>query len=239
MRPGRWRPSSEAEAALGEPPAPLSRAEMLALRARILVRQGSLAEAAPCVEEAVRLAGPDRGRRGEHGGSRREPGCGSLQAGRTKPSRQLTRALAAAEAAGRWGVALELRILRSLALARQGAERAAEADLERALALAEPEGYVRVFVDEGEPLADLLQVLATHPAQAAKGYKYSAGYLATLLAAFGAPAASPSSTSPPPPGRTVTPSAPRSADREVPSGRSPALIEPLVGARTGSAPVDG
>ena len=105
--------------------------------------------------------------------------------------------------------------------------REAEADLERALALAEPEGYVRVFVDEGEPMADLLRKLATRPARTSESGSYSAGYLATLLAAFGAPGGSPSSTSPPPPGRTVTSSAPDRADREALSGRSPALIEPL------------
>jgi LuxR family maltose regulon positive regulatory protein len=69
---------------------------------------------------------------------------------------QLTRSLAAAEESGRLGVAIELRILRSLALARRGDTREASVDLERALTLAEPEGYVRVFVEEGQPLQTLL-----------------------------------------------------------------------------------
>jgi len=51
----------EAEAALGEPQPPLARAELLALKVRILARQEDLSEAARCVEEAKHLAGRDRG----------------------------------------------------------------------------------------------------------------------------------------------------------------------------------
>ena len=36
------------------------------------------------------------------------------------------------------------------------------ADLERALALAEPEGYVRVFLDEGQPMQTLLAQWLAH-----------------------------------------------------------------------------
>jgi LuxR family maltose regulon positive regulatory protein len=34
--------------------------------------------------------------------------------------------------------------------------------IEQALALAEPEGYIRVFADEGPPVADLLRQVRTH-----------------------------------------------------------------------------
>jgi LuxR family maltose regulon positive regulatory protein len=74
---------------------------------------------------------------------------------------KLTRSLAAAEASGRLGSAIELRILRSLALVRRGDIQGAEADLERALALAEPEGYMRIFLDEGESMLKLLKRLKT------------------------------------------------------------------------------
>jgi LuxR family maltose regulon positive regulatory protein len=125
------------------------------------------------------------------------------------------------------GTAIEMRILRGLALVRQGDRQEAEADLERALALAEPEGYVRVFVDEGEPMADLLRKLATHPARTSESSTYSAGYLATLLAAFGAPGDSRSSISSPQPGGTVLPSGTGRAGREEHSGPSPTYVEPL------------
>jgi LuxR family maltose regulon positive regulatory protein len=74
----------------------------------------------------------------------------------------LTRSLTAAEGRGWLGVAIELYILRSLALVRQGATQGAEADLERALALAEPEGYVRIFLDEGQPMQMLLAQWLVH-----------------------------------------------------------------------------
>ncbi len=49
--------------------------------------------------------------------------------------------------------------------------------LERALSLAEPEGYVRTFVDEGEPMARLLRRALTRG--------IAPDYVARLLAAFG------------------------------------------------------
>jgi LuxR family maltose regulon positive regulatory protein len=145
----------EAEMALGEPPSPLAKAELLALRAGILVRQGAMSEAAQCVEKAVQLAGWDRGLTGEMvalAASRVLLAQGSLD----EAVAGLTRSIVAAEECGRLGAAIELRILRSLALARWGDAREAAADLERALALAEPEGYVRLFLDEGQPMRILL-----------------------------------------------------------------------------------
>ena len=60
-------------------------------------------------------------------------------------------------AAGGWNErAIELAILQALALQAQGESAPALAALDRALALAEPEGYLRIFLDEGAPLAPLL-----------------------------------------------------------------------------------
>ena len=73
----------------------------------------------------------------------------------------LERLLLAAEAGGRMGSAIEILILQALAQAAQDDTPAALDALERALALAEPEGYVRIFVDEGPPMAQLLREAAT------------------------------------------------------------------------------
>jgi len=71
----------------------------------------------------------------------------------------LTRLLPAAEAGNRTGSLIEILMLQALAHAAQGDVDAALAPLERALALAASEGYVRLFVDEGPPMAALLQKL--------------------------------------------------------------------------------
>jgi ATP/maltotriose-dependent transcriptional regulator MalT len=56
---------------------------------------------------------------------------------------------------------IELQALEALALAAGGDETAALAILSEALGLALPEGYVRVFVDEGTPMAQLVGRLAS------------------------------------------------------------------------------
>jgi LuxR family maltose regulon positive regulatory protein len=68
----------------------------------------------------------------------------------------LERLWQAAEAEERMGSAIVIRILQGLIMQAQGNTVRALAFLERALVLAEAEGYVRVFVDEGEPLRALL-----------------------------------------------------------------------------------
>ncbi|MFJ6155841.1 LuxR C-terminal-related transcriptional regulator [Pseudarthrobacter sp. NPDC092184] len=82
----------------------------------------------------------------------------------------LVRLLKAAEAAGRKGSTYEILVLQALALDAQGQHALALVPLERALAEAGPEGYVRLFLDEGAPLAPLLAEAAgkgTGPAHTA------------------------------------------------------------------------
>jgi len=62
-----------------------------------------------------------------------------------------------AEAAERMGSTIEILALEALAFAAQGDHPRALSSLERALTIAEPEGYVRIFVDEGEPMRLLLR----------------------------------------------------------------------------------
>jgi LuxR family maltose regulon positive regulatory protein len=70
------------------------------------------------------------------------------------------RVLAAAEDGGRTGTAIDLLVVQ--ALARHACEDPAVAltSLASAVALAEPEGYVRVILDEGPPMAALLKLAA-------------------------------------------------------------------------------
>jgi LuxR family maltose regulon positive regulatory protein len=211
------------QAALGELPSPLAQAELLSLQAKVLVRQGSLAEAAACIVEAERLAAQ------EHGLTKAMVILAAArvhlaQKGAGAALVQLTQSLAAAEARGWAGAALELRILRSLALARQGDRRAAEADLQAALALAEQQGYRRLFLDEGEPVAELLRALAARPASIGESDRQPGPFLAVLLAAFDAQAPSQAAASAP-----HLPAANPSAANPATANPStaPALIEPL------------
>jgi ATP/maltotriose-dependent transcriptional regulator MalT len=89
----------------------------------------------------------------------------------------LDRLLEAAESGGRMGSVIEILLLESLAHEAGVDGSGALVPLERALALAEPEGYVRTFVDEGPPMADLLK--------AATRRGIAPGYAHKLLAAFG------------------------------------------------------
>ena len=97
-------------------------------------------------------------------------------------ARQLAPLLAAAEGKGLQGLTIELLALRALTHKMQGDhQRAAFADLEQALVLAEPEGYLRTFVDQGEPMAELISALSHR----ASGPSHE--YVAKLLAAFEPP----------------------------------------------------
>jgi LuxR family maltose regulon positive regulatory protein len=89
----------------------------------------------------------------------------------------MERLLKAAEEGGRMGSAIE--ILVPLALAHQAQDNLslALASLERALTLAEPQGYARIFVDEGQPMLALLREATKH------GIVPS--YVSRLLTAFG------------------------------------------------------
>jgi len=87
----------------------------------------------------------------------------------------LERLLGEAEANMRMHSVLEILLLRALALEVQGDRTGALAALGRALALAEPEGYLRLFLDEGPPVLALL-----HEAQR---HGLAPGYVAKLLAA--------------------------------------------------------
>ena len=164
-----------------------------ALRARIWLKNGRLAEALGWAREQ-RLSVDDDihyTREFEHitlarvliaaGKSDREAGF------LDEATRLLGCLLQAAEAGRRMGSVIEILLLQALAFQAQDNLPHALAPLERALALAEPEGYVRIFVDEGEAMRWLIEKQSrnrNHPLS---------GYVDKLLAAFTQPAAAPKS----------------------------------------------
>ncbi|GAB3764971.1 LuxR family maltose regulon positive regulatory protein [Nocardioides ginsengisegetis] len=87
----------------------------------------------------------------------------------------LDRLLAAAAAGGRFGTVIELEVLRCQALRATGGPDPALAALRHAVELAEPDGWIRVFVDASPAVTDLLRTLAEkHP---------RSGFLRELVAA--------------------------------------------------------
>jgi LuxR family maltose regulon positive regulatory protein len=88
----------------------------------------------------------------------------------------LERLRKAAEDGGREGSAIEILILQALAYHAQNDLPAGLSSLQRALMLAEPQGYVRIFLDEGENMRGLLREASAH--------KIMPDYTDELLAAF-------------------------------------------------------
>lgn len=89
---------------------------------------------------------------------------------------------AQAEAGGRTGRLIEILALQALAWRAQGELERACAALAKALTLAEPEGYVRVFVDEGVQMARLLKEMLARARD--RESRRHLRYVAELLAAF-------------------------------------------------------
>jgi LuxR family maltose regulon positive regulatory protein len=73
----------------------------------------------------------------------------------------LSRLEESAQSGGRTGRLIEIMILKALALQSVGDTAQAVIVLAKILSLAEPEGYIRVFLDEGEPMLKLLNQLET------------------------------------------------------------------------------
>jgi LuxR family maltose regulon positive regulatory protein len=87
--------------------------------------------------------------------------------------------LAHARRVGRIDLTIQIQILTAMACQVEGQDAEAMAALGEALSLAEPGGYLRIFLDEGEPMAGLLRQAASRGIAPA--------YVAKLLVAFGRP----------------------------------------------------
>jgi LuxR family maltose regulon positive regulatory protein len=154
-----------------------------ALKAKVYVRQGRLAEAQGWARERDLSVDHDLSylREFEHttlarmliAGYKSGPGDGSIH----EAVGLLARLLKAAEEGRRMGSVIEILVLQALAHEAQGDTSSALVSLERALTLAEPEGYVRIFVDEGPPMASLLREAAKQGT--------TPNYVSRLQVAFG------------------------------------------------------
>jgi LuxR family maltose regulon positive regulatory protein len=89
----------------------------------------------------------------------------------------LERLLEDAEPKARMRSVIEILLLRALALQAQGKQDEALRTLGKTLALAEPEGYMRLFLDEGAPMLALLRQAYVR--------QITPGYVVTLLEAAG------------------------------------------------------
>jgi len=112
--------------------------------------------------------------------------------------------LAPVEAAGAFLCVIEVCALKALALHALGDTSAALASLERSLALAEPEGYVRTYLNEGEPMTALLRKAASH--------NIHPDYVDQLLAALETEIARPPAPPLPRPSALLEPLTPRERD---------------------------
>jgi LuxR family transcriptional regulator, maltose regulon positive regulatory protein len=175
---------------------------------QLWLAQGDLASATRWAENWV-----------THGGSRSALGrewetvaLVRLLLAQDRPEDALTRLAPLRESAsqqGRWGSVIQLRLLQAEAESLLRMEQAALATLAQAVELAEPEGYLRSFVDEGPPMAALLRRLWEQERR-----RGPTPYLDKLLAAFpldGAPPVPASFPGPPQQG-LIDPLSPRELD---------------------------
>jgi ATP/maltotriose-dependent transcriptional regulator MalT len=89
----------------------------------------------------------------------------------------LDHALQSSQTVGRLGNAIHILAVQAIVYHARGEAAQAFTTLERALELAEPEGYVRVFIDEGMPMARLLRRMLTRSS--------ASEYVRRLLEALG------------------------------------------------------
>jgi LuxR family maltose regulon positive regulatory protein len=113
---------------------------------------------------------------------REEVACARILLAKQQPALALHRlepVLQRATQGQRWGHVIEIRLLQALASHTLSQETQALDALSEAVRLAEPEGYIRSFVDEGAPIESLLYRLR-------RRYRKHGPtpYLDTLLAAF-------------------------------------------------------
>ena len=189
-----------------------------AMKARIWIAQGKLSEAADWARERGVSVTDDASYLSEfdhltlvrlilaqHG----NPDSGAL----VQAASLLDRLLAAAETSGRAGSSVEIRLLTALVEDARGRRAQARDSLAQALARApEPEGYVRLFLDEDTLMLSLLRNATQHGVAGDSDYQRVASDRAQLLLSL---AAAPAAGAPDPGQRRAAPSAEPLSDREL------------------------
>lgn len=136
-------------------------AYVAALTARLHLAEGDLAGAARWAEgRDIDTAGPEPPSPGFYPGEAEATTLARLLLRTGRPEGALVQVealLTRAEDQGRLGSVIELEMLRALALDGSGAPRPAMVALARVVSLASAHGHLRVFLDEGDPLAALLR----------------------------------------------------------------------------------
>ncbi len=152
-------------------------------RARLLLVQGDLDEAARWAE----LCGLDADDVADYPREREHLVLARLLVANGRPDQALAlldRLSAAAESQQRTCSIIEVMAVRALALAATGDAAGAMTALARALVLAYPQGYVRVFADGGPPTAALLGQLVAAQRDNEAAMAVPLGYVARLERAF-------------------------------------------------------
>ncbi len=155
---------------------------LFAAQVRLWLAQGHLTAAAAWAYERGRNA-PELGNKQQHPPYFQEieeillARLSLAQHRHAEALKRLDRLQTEAEAAARRGHVLDILLLKALTYHEQGNLPPALSVLASALELAEPEGYIRTFVDEGPAMATLLRKI-----RATQGRE--AGYVERLLKAF-------------------------------------------------------
>jgi LuxR family maltose regulon positive regulatory protein len=120
-------------------------------KARFYLRSGDLASASSEHERAAAI-----GEVRAYSRALEQLALARLLIARSEPGEALSLLARLHETAKTVGRRIEILALEALALWEKGEIERAVSTLTQALALAEPEGYVRTFVDEGQPMAEML-----------------------------------------------------------------------------------
>ena len=154
-------------------------------RARLLLTQGDVAAAARWTQERGLTPEDEPAYQTE----REHLVLARVLLAQDRPAKALTlleQLLAAAASQDRTGSMIEIQALQALALASSGQQASAVGALAGALTLACPQGYVRVFADEGTPMGALLgRLVAAQRDEQTVATGVPLGCLAQILRAFG------------------------------------------------------